>query len=70
MATADLSLIEKIKMIVRKNPEYGAYKIKKQLNTIDYGFMKVGWLMVRGELQRLGLNSKTRRYAFASGSNK
>lgn len=70
MATADLSLIEKIKMIVRKNPEYGAYKIKKQLNTIDYGFMKVGWLLVRGELQKLGLNSKTRRYAFASGSNK
>jgi anti-sigma B factor antagonist len=70
IATADLSLIEKIKMIVRKNPEYGAYKIKKQLNTIDYGFMKVGWLMVRGELQKMGLNSKTRRYAFASGSNK
>jgi len=70
IATADLSLIEKIKMIVRKNPEYGAYKIKKQLNTIDYGFMKVGWLMVRGELQKMGLNSKTRRYAFAAGSNK
>ncbi len=70
IATADLSLVEKIKMIVRKNPEYGAYKIKKRLNTADYGFMKIGWLVVRGELQKLGLNSKTRRYAFTSGSNK
>jgi anti-sigma B factor antagonist len=67
---ADLSLSEKIKMIVRKNPEFGAYKIKKQLNSMDYGFMKIGWLMVRNELTKMGLNSKTRRYAFATSSPK
>lgn len=70
MATADLSLDDKIKTIVLKNPEYGAYKIKKRLNTIDYGFMKIGWLVVRNELQKLGLNSKSRRYNFAAGANK
>jgi anti-sigma B factor antagonist len=70
VATADLSLVEKIKMIIQKNPEYGAYKIKKKLNTADYGFMKTGWLMVRSELQKLGLNSRTRRYTFAAGAKK
>ena len=31
---ADLSLVDKIKMIIQKNPEYGAYKIKKELNSL------------------------------------
>jgi anti-sigma B factor antagonist len=70
ISTADLSLDDKIKTIILKNPEYGAYKIKKRLNTIDYGFMKIGWLVVRNELQKLGLNSKSRRYTFAAGANK
>jgi len=70
ISAADLSLLEKIKMIIRKNPEFGAYKIKKQLNSVDYGFMKIGWLVVRNELHKLGLNSKTRRYAFATSSQK
>jgi anti-sigma B factor antagonist len=70
ISAADLSLTDKIKMIVRKNPEYGAYKIKKQLNSIHYGFIKIGWLVVRGELQKLGLSNKTRRYTFATDSKK
>lgn len=67
---ADLSLVDKIKMIVQKNPEYGAYKIKKELNTVDFGFMKVGWFTVKSELGNLGLKGKAQRYAFAAKSAK
>jgi anti-sigma B factor antagonist len=68
---ADLSLSDKIKKIVMENPEYGAFKIKKLLNSINYGFTKISWLTVRGELTKLGLNDKARRQVFASnrGSN-
>jgi anti-sigma B factor antagonist len=65
---AELPLPEKIKMIVKRNPEYGAFKIKKELNSVNYGFMKVGWFAVRNELGRMGLNSKSKRYAFATQS--
>jgi len=65
---AELPLSEKIKMIVKRNPEYGAFKIKKELNSVNYGFIQVGWFAVRNELGRLGLNSKSRRYAFATRS--
>lgn len=68
--TADLTLIDKIKMIVRKNPDYGAYKIKKELNTMDYGFMKVGWFTVKNELSTMGLKSKAQRYAYAAKAAK
>jgi anti-sigma B factor antagonist len=63
---SELSLDEKVKRIVMENPEYGAFKIKKVLNSINYGFTKVSWLTVRSELTKLSLNDKTRRQAFAS----
>ena len=63
---AELSLSDKIKLIIRKNPEYGAFQIKKELNSVNYGFMKIGWFAVKGELKRQGLNSKSKRYAFAT----
>ena len=65
---AELSLSDKIKLIVRKNPEYGAFQIKKELNSVNYGFMKVGWFAVKGELKRHGLTSKAKRYAFATNA--
>jgi anti-sigma B factor antagonist len=65
---AELPLAEKIKMIVKRNPEFGAFKIKKELNSVNYGFMKVGWFAVRNELNRMGLNSKNKRYGFATRS--
>jgi anti-sigma B factor antagonist len=64
---SELSLTDKIKRIVAENPEYGAFKIKKVLNSINYGFTKVSWLTVRSELNKLNLNDKVRRQAFASG---
>ncbi len=62
-----MSIGERIGKIVRENPEYGAYKIKKELNSAKYGFMKVGWFSVRNELNNLGLDSKSKRYSFATG---
>lgn len=65
---SELSLGEKIKNIIGENPEYGAYKIKKELNSPKYGFMRVGWFVVRNELNRMDLKSKSKRYAQARGS--
>lgn len=65
---AELSLPDKIKLIVKKNPEYGAFQIKKELNSVNYGFMLIGWFAVKGELKKHGLNSKTKRYAYATNS--
>ncbi len=66
---ANLSLEEKIKIIVKENPNFGAYRIKKELNTPKFGYTKVGWFKVRSELARLNLNSKSRRFQFAMNSN-
>ncbi len=65
---ADMSLSDKIKHIVKENPEFGAYKIKRELNTAQYGFIKIGWFAVRSELARLKLNNRNRRYEFATSA--
>lgn len=65
---ADLSVDEKIKIIVKENPALGAFKIKKELNTARFGYTKMGWFQVRAELAKLNLNSKARRYQFATAS--
>jgi anti-sigma B factor antagonist len=67
---AELSLSDKIKLIVKKNPEYGAFQIKKELNSVNYGFMKVGWFAVKSELKSHGLTSKAKRYAFATNAHR
>lgn len=61
----DLPLEEKIKYIISRNPEIGAYKINKRLNSPDFGFARVGWFGVRSWLNRLGLNSRKARRKFA-----
>ncbi len=66
---ANLSLEDKIKEIIREEPNLGAYGIKKRLNTEKYGFTKVGWFKVRSILSKLNLNSKSKRYQFAMSSN-
>lgn len=67
---AELSLSDKIKLIVKKNPEYGAFQIKKELNSVNYGFMRVGWFVVKSELKGHGLTSKAKRYAFATNAHR
>ena len=67
---SSMSLRDKVKKIVKENPEYGAYKIKKELNSAKYGFMNIGWFAVRNELNKLGLKSKNKRYSFATESSR
>ena len=66
----EMSLGEKIQKIIQDNPEYGAYKIKKELNSAKYGFIRIGWLTVRNELGKMGLKSKSKRYSYATQSLK
>jgi hypothetical protein len=64
----EMSLGEKIQKIIQDDPEYGAYKIKKELNSAKYGFIRIGWLAVRNELGNMGLKSKSKRYSYATQS--
>lgn len=65
---ADMNLEEKVKMIVKEYPLYGAYKIKKELNSAKYGYTREGWFTIRAELARLNLNSRSRRLEFATSA--
>ncbi|GAB4333476.1 MAG: hypothetical protein Kow0037_11680 [Calditrichia bacterium] len=63
---AERTLEEKIKYIVKQDPDLGAYKINKLLNTEKFGYTKVGWFTVRSLLGQLGLGSRKKRREFAS----
>jgi anti-sigma B factor antagonist len=65
---ADMGLADKIKHIVKENPEYGSFKIKRELNTARYGYTKLGWFSVRSELAKLKLNRRSNRYDFATSA--
>ena len=55
----------KIQHIVAHNSNFGAFKINKKLNTLEFGFTKIGWFGVRSILNKLELNSRTKRREFA-----
>jgi len=59
------SVEDKIKYIVAQDPQLGAYKINKLLNTEKFGFTRVGWFGVRSLLNQLGLSSRKSRKRFA-----
>jgi len=63
MAMAEIE--EKIKHIVARNPNVGAYRINQIMNSSKYGFTKIGWFKVRSILKKMGLKSKKSRMAFA-----
>lgn len=63
---ADMPIADKIKHIVKENPEFGSLKIKRELNTARYGYTKIGWFGVRTELAKLNLNNRNRRYDYAT----
>jgi anti-sigma B factor antagonist len=67
---SEMSLGEKIQKIIQENPQFGAYKIKKELNSAKYGFIRIGWFTVRNELSKMGLKSKSKRYSYATQSLK
>lgn len=62
---AQLPVEEKIKILVARDPESGAFKINKKLNTAEFGYTRVGWFGVRSILTRLNLNSRKKRKQFA-----
>lgn len=61
----NLPVDEKIKYVVAKYPQFGAYKISRVLNSPDFGFTKVGWFGVRSWLKRMSLQTRQTRRAFA-----
>ena len=62
--TKDKSVEEKIKQLVIENPEYGSIKIMKELNSSQFGNVKLSWFQVRKYLKQLRLNSKKKRIEF------
>jgi len=62
--TKDKSVEDKIKQLVIENPEFGSIKIMKELNTPQYGNIKLSWFQVVKYLKQLGLNSKKKRIKF------
>jgi len=65
---ADLSVPEKIKIVVKENPSLNPRKIKQELYTARFGYSRIGWFAVRAELKKLNLLSRTKRYEFATRS--
>ena len=62
---SSISVENKIKYIVGNDPNIGAFKINKKLNSLEFGFTKVGWFGVRSILNKLLLNSRKNRRHFA-----
>ena len=62
----NMSIEDKIRYIVAKDPSIGAYRIHKRLNSPDFGFTRVSWFGVRSWLRKLGLNSRDKRHKFAA----
>lgn len=65
---ADMPLADKIRHIVKDNPEFGSLKIKKELNTARYGYSKIGWFGVRAELSKLNLSNRSKRYDYSTSA--
>jgi len=63
-----ISIEDKTKIfdIVRNNPEYGASRIKDELNTEKYGFTNLTETRIYDELVRHRLNTKAKREVFVS----
>jgi len=55
------TLEDKIKEIAINNPDWSAGKIAKELDTEEYGFVKVGTISVWKMLRKLNLGSKAQR---------
>ncbi len=65
---ADLSIQEKIKILIKENPSLSPRKLKHELYSARFGYTRIGWLAVRAELKKLNLLNRTKRYEFATRS--
>lgn len=55
-----------IRSIVAKYPDFGAWQIKKMLNTAQYDYTRIGWFDIRKKLKDMKLLSKQNRYDYAA----
>ncbi len=62
-----VSLIDRIKEVVKAHPDWGAWKIKNELNSRRGDQPKVSWGEVRAELKFSQLKTKEQRYTFSRG---
>jgi len=65
---AELPLEEKVKYIIVHNPSSGAFGISKKLNSLEFGYTRIGWFDVKKLIKKFNLNSKKLRYEFAQNS--
>lgn len=61
----ELPLLERIQTLVKLHPEWGAWKLKGELNRRRGSLPKITWGEVRAELKFNGLKSKAERFTFA-----
>ena len=59
------TLEEKIRQIIKTNPDISTGQLAKILNTPEYGNVRVGWFGLRKILKNMGLRSKKNRYDLA-----
>lgn len=62
-----IPLIDRVRSVVKAHPDWGAWKIKKELNLRRGNQPKVGWGEVRAELRYNDLNTKAARFKYARG---
>jgi len=60
----DFPIVEKIKMIVIENPFMKTRNVCRELNTEQYGFVRIRRLKMRKILKELNLENKEKRYRF------
>ncbi|MFC1504234.1 STAS domain-containing protein [Spirochaetota bacterium] len=65
----DLSIDNKIKYIITKNPYISNKNIRKKLDTGEFGDENLGFWEMRKILKNLGLNSSNKRKEFADNNN-
>ncbi len=64
IATKDLPLVEKLKLIVIENPTQNARSICQQLRKDEYGCVRLNWWKARSILKKLNLETKEKRYRY------
>jgi len=64
MSVSDFPLVEKIKRIILDNPFLGIKEIRAELNSPQYGYVKIGWFKLRSVLKSLSLETKEKRYRY------
>ncbi len=63
---SEATIEDHIRSIVAKYPDFGAWQIKKMLNTAQYDYTRLGWFDIRKKLKDMKLLNKQNRYDYAA----